>query len=593
MYTKLNLIDKPAEQSNSKSGGSEFKIPSESVSTKYSDSKDKKRDDKYKEKQKSDEINISSSELELIKANKLGNNKKKRKLQKPSEKFRKIYVDDWNPEDDTTQIASGIGVTKYQPKPLFGKGHIVGVENDVLKEEKKSKYNDEIPYHKKQSHEMTNRDWMIFREDNDILVQGTKVPPPLMGWRDLNAHPKVLDAIRDIGYEKPSPIQMQAIPVALDKRDLVGIAPTGMGKSCAFLTPMIDFFMNLPKIEGESINDGPYGLILAPTRELAIQIENEFLKLSKYTHLRTACLIGGRSASEQSTKISRGCEVIIGTPGRILDCLKKRLLVLNQCFYLILDEADKMIEMDLVEDVTSIIGSIEEEALTTILSHLDPDLQDEFLHKLNGRKRMINLYSATISQEIRDLAKDLLSNHVFISIGEPGSGKKEITQNIEFISHSHKTVRTIELLKEIGTPVLIFMNHKADTEKLSNEIEKNGFRSAPIHGGKTQERREASLLQFKKGKLEVLVCTNVLARGIDIDDVKHVINYDCPNVFHDYVHRIGRTGRAGKSGIATTFIGQENSEIFPELKKFLEQNGQRIPKEFENIGVEVFQNIKD
>ena len=355
---------------------------------------------------------------------------------------------------------------------------------------------------------------------------------------------------------------------------------------------MIDFFMNLPKIQGESINDGPYGLILAPTRELAIQIEAEFLKLSKYTHLRTACLIGGRSANEQSSKISRGCEVIIGTPGRILDCLKKRLLVLNQCFYLILDEADKMIEMDLVDDVNNIMSNIEEESLTTILSHLDEDLQHEFLRKLNGRKRMVNLFSATISQEIRDLAKTLLTNHVFISIGEPGSGKKEITQNLEFISNSHKTVRTIELLKEIGTPVLIFVNHKADTEKLSNEIEKNGFRSAPLHGGKTQERREASLLQFKKGKLEVIVCTNVLARGIDIDDVRHVINYDCPNVFNDYVHRIGRTGRAGKSGIATTFISQENSELFPELKKFLQQNGQRIPKEFDGIGEEVYENIK-
>lgn len=183
-------------------------------------------------------------------------------------------------------------------------------------------------------------------------------------------------------------------------------------------------------------------------------------------------MIGGRSASEQSSKISRGCEVIIGTPGRILDCLRKRLLVLNQCFYLILDEADKMIEMDLVDDVSEIMNHIEEESLSTICSHLPPDLEKEFLNKLNGRKRMIHLFSATISQDIRKLASDLLKESIFISIGEPGSGKKEITQNIEFTKASHKTVRTIELLQEIGTPCLIFVNHKADTEHLSKEIEK-------------------------------------------------------------------------------------------------------------------------
>ena len=153
-------------------------------------------------------------------------------------------------------------------------------------------------------------------------------------------------------------------------------------------------------------------------------------------------------------------------------------------------------------------------------------------------RELLIFFSATISQDIRKLAKDLLSEHVFVSIDEPGSGNKRITQEIEFVKPSHKTVRTIELLEEIGPPCLIFVNHKADTEHLSNEMEKRGWKSAAMHGGKTQERREASLLQFKKWKIDVLVCTNVLARGIDIDNVKQVINYDCPNVFHDYIHRI-------------------------------------------------------
>lgn len=251
-----------------------------------------------------------------------------------------------------------------------------------------------------------------------------------------------------------------------------------------------------------------------------------------------------------------------------------------------------MIEMELVDDVTTILSHIEEDSLNTILSHLDRGMQEKFLSKLNGRQRIINLFSATISQDIRKLARKMLSEHVLISIDEPGSGNKKITQQIEFVKQSHKTQRTLELLEEVGTPVLIFVNHKADTEHLATAIEKRGWKTAAMHGGKTQERREASLLQFKNGKIEILVCTNVLARGIDIDNVKHVINYDCPNIFSDYIHRIGRTGRAGKTGIATTFVAAENSDIFPDLKKFLKQNNQRVPRELDDLCPDVGENIK-
>ena len=266
--------------------------------------------------------------------------------------------------------------------------------------------------------------------------------------------------------------------------------------------------------------------------------------------------------------------------------------MLNQCFYLILDEADKMIEMDLVDDVTKIMNHIEEESLNTILSHLEPELQQEFIDKLNGRTRMVHLYSATISQDIRDLAKSLLHDSILISIGEPGSGKKEITQIVEFIKPSHRTVRTIEVLREYGTPCLIFVNHKVDTEHLAKEIEKRKIRSVAMHGGKSQDKREEVLQSFKKGRIDVLVCTNVMARGIDIDDVKQVINYDCPNIFSDYVHRIGRTGRAGKSGIATTYMTMENADLFPELAKFLEQNGQKVPKQLTEVKTDKFEDIR-
>ena len=326
----------------------------------------------------------------MIKNTRLGINKERRTVNKPSEKFKKIYVDDWNPEDDTSKDINPLYQNKYQGKILFGKGMLAGIDEEEQKVDiNKKKHNDTdgrevaISWQDKPASEMTTRDWMILREDNNIIVQGKRVPYPFIRWKELNVDKKILEAISEIGYEKPSPIQMQAIPIVLDKRDLVGIAPTGMGKSWAFLIPMIQFFLNLPKITGESIADGPYGLVLAPTRELSIQIEAELNRLSQFTHLRTAWLIGGRSANEQSSKISRGWEVIIGTPGRILDCLNKRLLVLNQCFYLILDEADKMIEMDLVEDVTKILSFIEEHALETILSHLDPETKSEFVNKLH------------------------------------------------------------------------------------------------------------------------------------------------------------------------------------------------------------------
>jgi len=266
---------------------------SRSNNTKSSSSR--KRDEKFREKEKEAEVFLTPKEIELIKNKKLGIKKEKKKVQKPSDKFKKVYVDDWNPDDDTSQDINPIFQKKYEPKVLFGKGMIGGIHLEEQKLNEKSRKIQEsinsgsrVDFDNKALQDMTKRDWMIVRENNDILVQGSKVPPPFIRWSDLRVNSKILDAIADIGYEKPTSIQMQAIPVALDKRDLIGIAPTGMGKSCAFLTPMIDFFMYLPKIEGESINDGPYGLILAPTRELAIQIEKEFINLCKYTHLRSA-----------------------------------------------------------------------------------------------------------------------------------------------------------------------------------------------------------------------------------------------------------------------------------------------------------------
>jgi len=446
----------------------------------------------------------------------------------------------------------------------------------------KSKQREEkenIPWTKKTICEMTERDWRIFREDHDIIIKGGRVPYPIRSWSENDLPEYILKAIRDSGYKAPTSIQMQAIPIGLEKRDLIGLAPTGSGKSAAFLIPLIIYLNKLPPVS-ENRQDGPYSMILAPSRELAVQIYDEFKKFSKYTNLKAACLVGGRSAEEQAVQLGVGVEVIIGTPGRIQDTIERQFTTLNQCNYVIIDEADKMIKDGFEENLKFLLESI---PATNLKSEDEKVIEEQEKECKLGikRYRVTIMFSATMNSSLEKLARKYLRGPSYISIGEPGAGKKQIEQQVIFLDEHQKREKIRNILSRTRGTAMIFVNHKNSVDSLCKTLERFNFNVIGMHGGKSQDAREKALKGFKSGKYDVLVCTSLAARGIDVEGLSLVINYDCPKTIDDYTHRIGRTGRAGKEGTAITFLTSGDEEIFYDLREFLEHNKQHVPPELE------------
>ncbi|KAJ1606814.1 putative snRNP U5 [Cryptosporidium canis] len=414
--------------------------------------------------------------------------------------------------------------------------------------------------------EMGERDWKIFREDYSINVRGTDVPNPIRNWRDCYALDIQRELIRNIGYDMPTPIQMQCIPIGLKLRDMVGIAETGSGKTIAFLIPLISNVAKKPILNYRTSQEGPYGLVLAPARELALQIDdvaqNLLSKTSELKRIRTVAIVGGRSIDKQASSLRKGVEVIIATPGRMQDCLEKALTVLTQCFYVVLDEADRMIDLGFQDSLNFILDQIPTEIQTTM-----------------------HMFSATMQKELENIAKRYLKSPINVTIGDIGAGKKSIQQILNFISEHKKKSMLINTLKnkELAVPpIMVFLNQKKMVDIVCREIVSHGFRATSLHGGKMQDVRENSLNLFKSGVFDILVSTDVAGRGIDISNINLVINYDFPKSIDTYTHRIGRTGRAGKSGVAISFITPEDSGLFPELKKILISSNNLVPNELKN-----------
>jgi ATP-dependent RNA helicase DDX23/PRP28 len=432
--------------------------------------------------------------------------------------------------------------------------------------------------------EMTERDWKIFREDHHISIAGKRqagIPHPFRNWSESGLPRDLLDAVFKAGYTKPSPIQMQAIPIALAERDIVGLSATGSGKTAAFILPMLTYIKALPRITSTTTAlDGPYSLVLAPSRELAIQIEAEAVKFSSFCNIKSTCIVGGRSADQQTLTLSQGVELIVATPGRLVDSIDAKQTALNQCFYVVLDEADKMIDLGFESFVNQILDAIP-------ASNLKPVEEDEQVMAQPGQYRITQMFSATMPASVAKLTAKYLRNPVTISVGDVGSGgaKPEIEQRVEVLySDSDKKKKLLEIIHPRDEfPMMVFVNSKRQADFVGNVLDNIGVRTVVLHSGKTQDKREHAIAQFKEGKCEVLVSTDVAGRGIDVPNVKHVINFDMPRSIEDYTHRIGRTARtAGSTGIATSFvILQSDDAIIPALKKYLNQSKQFVPPELE------------
>jgi ATP-dependent RNA helicase DDX23/PRP28 len=439
--------------------------------------------------------------------------------------------------------------------------------------------------------QMTSRDWRIFRENYEIVVKGGRAPPPLRSFREGNVlNPSLLNAIENVlGYKDPTPIQRQAIPIGLERRDLIGIAETGSGKTAAFGVPLLQYIQQLsPAILARVADDGPLALVLAPTRELALQIHGEFQKLlSRQSNIRAAVVVGGQSIQHQAQEIREGVHVVVGTPGRINDCIEMAYMVLNQCCYIVLDEADRMIDMGFAPQMESILDAMggllksenEDEAYK---QEEDDRTQLQAKQGSLPRHRLTAMFSATMPLEVERMAKRYLRHPAVISIGDQDSSKNNrIVQRILFLSSPSQKEKSLRDLitdpRFMREKVIVFVNEKKHADGVARMVERFGRPCVVLHGGKNQEQREENLAKFRQGGV-VLVATDVAGRGLDIPNVAHIINFDMPTRSIDtYNHRIGRTGRAGKQGWATSLLTEDDVGILAPLKQYLESTGQPIP----------------
>ncbi|MFC2162696.1 DEAD/DEAH box helicase [Candidatus Altiarchaeota archaeon] len=364
------------------------------------------------------------------------------------------------------------------------------------------------------------------------------------GFHDMQLSSHVMADLQHHGLETPMPIQSEAIPVLMQGHDLIAQAKTGTGKTLAFAIPLVEKVDNTRR--------EVQALVLTPTRELAIQVAKEIKKMGYKRRVKTACVYGGRSIDGQAREIMDGAQVIVGTPGRVLDLLNRRILRLEQSKMIVLDEADRMLDMGFIDDIRRII------------SHA-PD------------ERQTMLFSATISDKVRDLAQSITSKAQDISTGCDEICVKDIDQSYYEVSMNGKLDFFTRVLKEEDpTTAIIFVNTKRWADTLTKLLKRKGFDASPLHGDLTQQQREKVMEGFRKGKFKYLVATDVAARGLDIDDVSHIFNYDVPREAEAYVHRIGRTGRAGKAGKAITFITHDEIRSLWDIENFCEMTLQKV-----------------
>ena len=429
--------------------------------------------------------------------------------------------------------------------------------------------------------EMTERDWKIFREDSKISVKGGRVPPPFRSWLESPLPKDLLRAIQKAGYSRPTSVQMQAIPIAMQCQDMIAVASTGSGKTAAFILPILVYIKSLPALTELTAQNGPYALVLAPTRELAIQIESEAKKFCHFCEtIRVCCIVGGRSVDPQAYQLASGAELVVATPGRLADLIDSRITVLEQCFYVVLDEADRMVEMGHEAFVHAVLDAIPASNLKSF-DEIEVTAQEQAIKEGKQRYRITQMFSATMPPSVEKLAKKYLRNPAIIAVGEQGT-RQDIDQHVQYMTEQEKRQALRDALAMTKGPIMVFANSKKGCDFVGRIIEQEGYRVVVLHSGKQQQQREEIMASFRDKRADVLVATDVAGRGIDVEGVQHVINFEMPKSIEDYTHRIGRTGRAGKKGLATTFLTAQDSEVFYDLKNFLVNAKARLPPELEN-----------
>jgi ATP-dependent RNA helicase DDX46/PRP5 len=439
-------------------------------------------------------------------------------------------------KQDVAQVASSAEV--FHNEEVYSDGDLEGMvenEDSAWKKKKLKKKEIKVVDHSRQNYisirknfyieapeisALTSQEVDIYRKQflEGVKIRGKNCPNPIKRWTQCGLPAKVMDVIQKLGYSKPFPIQAQAIPAIMSGRDVLACAKTGSGKTLAFVLPMLRHILDQPPL-GE--NDGPIGLIVAPTRELAIQIAAEANKFCKPLGIRLACCYGGAGIAEQISQLKRGAEIVVGTPGRLIDMIcanSGKLTNLKRVTYVVLDEADRCFDMGF------------EPQISAVLQNVRPD-------------RQTMMFSATFPKQIEGLAKRVLSNPLEIIIGGRSVASDTIDQYVEVVEDNTKFRRLLNILSdwyEKGS-ILIFCDRKESVDVLFSELIKAGYLCFGLHGGMDQSDRDYTILDFKKKVRTVMVATSVAARGLDVKDLVLVVNYTCPNHYEDYIHRIGRT----------------------------------------------------
>ena len=504
---------------------------------------------------------------------------------------------EWNAEEDTSPDYNPLYQNRMEAN-FFGRGRLAGFGDDVAdslaqkyaqaledrdqeagsarareimemerrRREEGGRHAIDKHWSEKKLEHMRERDWRIFKEDFNISTKGGAIPNPMRSWSESGLPKRLLDIIDEIGYTEPSAVQRAAIPIALQSRDLIGVAVTGSGKTAAFLLPLLVYISELPRLDEFEWrkNDGPYSIILAPTRELAQQIEIEAKRFATPLGFTVVSIVGGHSLEEQAYNLRNGAEIIIATPGRLVDCIDRRIIVLSQCCYVIMDEADRMIDLGFEEPVNKILDALP-------VGNEKPDTEEAedaqvMSQHIGGkdRYRQTMMYTATMPAAVERIARKYLRRPAIVTIGNIGEAVETVEQRVEFVSGEDKRKKRLgEILssREFRPPIIVFVNIKRNCDAVARDIKHMGFSSVTLHGSKTQEQREAALASVRNGSTDVLVATDLAGRGIDVPDVSLVVNFNMATNIESYTHRIGRTGRAGKSGVSLTFLGNEDADV--------------------------------
>jgi len=404
-------------------------------------------------------------------------------------------------------------------------------------------------------------------DDIPVSTSGENVPEPVENFLTCGLGPIITENVKLANYTVPTPVQKWAVPIIHAGRDIMSCAQTGSGKTAAFLMPMLSqIFHNPGKIvSNRSRKAYPLALVLSPTRELTMQIYQEARKFAYRSNLKPCVIYGGADVGEQIRNLQRGCHLLVATPGRLVDFLERGKVGLEFCRFLCLDEADRMLDMGFEPQIRRIIE------------------QDSLPAKTD---RQTLMFSATFPKQIQTLASDFLNNYIFLTVGRVGSTSANITQRMEFVPEGDKVMRLLDLLDRGHSSemlTIVFTETKRGADYLDNYLHDRGFSSTCIHGDRNQREREDAVRLFKSGQAPILVATAVAARGLDISNVRHVINFDLPSEVDEYVHRIGRTGRAGNTGWATSFFNESNMKIAPGLVELLSEAKQDVPDKLKQI----------